>query len=107
MLRGDPGTWGPPRSQTRSEPPAAPPYPPLQSRRRLQLHAGTSLRTDPAEGWVWGQELEDQFLCFSPPARTRAGLDRTPLSVEQGLGARRGVAGRQEVTRPSTRKTQL
>lgn len=73
MLRGDPGSRGQPRSQTRSEPPAAPPYPPLQSRRRLQLHAGTSLRTDPAEGWVWGQELEDQFLCFSPPARTRPG----------------------------------
>lgn len=45
---------------------------------------------------MWGQELEDQFLCFSPPARTWARLDRTPLSVEQGLRARQGVAGGQE-----------
>lgn len=40
---------------------------------------------------MWGQELEDQFLCFPPlPARTWAGLDGIPLSVEQGRPARSG-----------------
>lgn len=36
---------------------------------------------------MWGQELEDQFLCFTSPARTWAELDRIPLRVEQGRPA--------------------
>lgn len=77
-----PGASASTDAQTMSElPPASPPSPPLlRANAASSPRAGTCPRTDPAEGWVWGQELEDQFLCFPPTACQnlgRAGQDST------------------------------
>lgn len=97
MLRGDPGSQYQPRCPNQVRAATSTPIPTPRAgatsscmlglaSEQTQLRAGCGARS-----WK-----TNQFLCFSPLARTWARLDRTPLSVEQGLGARQGVAGRQE-----------